>query len=261
MKKNHSHACYRFFLRNSLLTPESIATKKLVLGQEEDEIFFQLTRVLRCQINDKVVLLNNSREKASPIEYIFQISTINKKNLVLELIDQVEKNNYQLPNPILAIGLPNKPAKLEFIIQKATELGVAQIHLIKFTFSQFPHQINLPRLDKIAIEAAEQSEQLCVPEIIFYQDLADYLSQQHKNSLLVALERSSQNSESLLSVNLPPQPILLIGPEGGISPQEKQILSEQGIKAFNLGSSILRMETACLLSLGICSLRLQKNQP
>jgi 16S rRNA (uracil1498-N3)-methyltransferase len=153
----------------------------------------------------------------------------------------------------LALAVPNKPAKLEFILEKAVELGVRNIYLIKTEFSQFAHQLRLDRLEKIILEATEQSERAILPQLQSFHSLKQFLASKPEN-LCVALERSEQSLD-LLTTELSSSLTLLIGPEGGFSPSERQLLTDHNIQHYKLGGSILRMETAALLSLGVVRLR------
>lgn len=257
MKKQAANRIYRFILRNTRIENLLAVGQEFILESNlEPEIFFQLTTVFRCQIGDQVRLLNpNTDQKANNL-YLFKLIKVAKKRLHLQLLEQQhlsEKFDYKLE---LAFALPNKPAKLDFILQKSTELCATKIHLIKMERSQMLHQLKFDRLNKILIEAAEQTERISIPELIYYETFNKFISLTDCQNLLVALERSSATSENLLTIKLPPNPILLIGPEGGISQSEIDLLNQKGTQAYNLGGTILRMDTACLLSLGIAALRM-----
>jgi len=264
MKKHQNATNYRFVLRNSIISDQLMPGEQfLISSQQEEEIFNQLVRVFRCQSGQKVTLINPSHQQGSTQVFQFQITLTDKRNIHLQLIEkntQKDTFEYQLD---LAFGLPNKPAKLEFIIQKATELTSSYIHLVKMDRSQLAHDLKLDRLNKILIEAAEQTERVSLPKLILHNSTKEFLQYIKQNSnlnnLLVAQERTAEITESLLTIKLPVSPTVFIGPEGGFSETEIEIIKEQGISRFNLGGSILRMDTAIILALGVVSQRLSSN--
>ena len=164
----------------------------------------------------------------------------------------------ELPYSIsLFVALPAKSDTLSHIIQKATELGVDSISLIKTEFTQLRHPVNLQRLQKIAIEAAEQSGRGAIP-IIFDNtkiSLKNFLQKKPKN-LIVALERDNSTllRQDILNkfINKKQSYIsVLIGPEGGFSQVEKELFQQSAVLTFTLGKIILRMETAVISALSI----------
>lgn len=256
---------YRFFCRNEGMT-HLLEQSQQVLAFTEDiesEIFFQLTKVLRVQIGDTVVLLPASSDGPN-MEYVFEVADISKKMISLKLNRTVENTN-ELPFQLsLVVCLPNKPEKLEFIIQKAVEIGVTHITFVEGDFSQMKHQLRLDRLQKILVEAAEQSERGKVPELTVAGKLHLYLqnlSAPEKKQLYVAMERLGDGGNASLSKVLlthkPAEQIqILVGPEGGFSDAEKKLITELGLTCFSLGKRVLRMETAVVLSLGVVPLLL-----
>lgn len=228
----------------------------------ETEIFFQLSKVLRVQMGDTVVLLP-ALTNGTAHEYFFEVVDISKKMISLKL-NRVVENTNELPFQLgLVVGLPNKPEKLEFIIQKAVEIGVTHITLVEGDFSQMKHQLRLDRLQKILVEAAEQSERGRVPELIVAGKLSLYLQNlkdAEKKQLYVAMERLGQEESSLPKLLLEHKPAeqihILVGPEGGFSEAEKKLITELSLTCFSLGKRVLRMETAVILSLGVVPLLL-----
>jgi 16S rRNA (uracil1498-N3)-methyltransferase len=143
-----------------------------------------------------------------------------------------------------------KPKNLELAIEKLTELGITDIHLVTTKRSNVRHT-NLPRLMLIAKEAAEQCERLDIPKIYDSMPLEKWLDSQLKtltiSTLLVANERFS--SPSLTLQNLMPGNLgFFIGPEGGLSDEDKRaVLSLPSAIPISLGSNILRAETAAIV--------------
>lgn len=289
---------YRFFCRN-ITTLESLKEENFILREsDEPEIFYQLNRVLRAKNGDEVKfggikqtvsgfsLIADSMESLAGIncffDFLYQIEEIRKKEIQLRFVKKIMNSNELGMALKLVLCLPNRPDKLEFIIQKAAELGVSDIFLVKSDFSQMKHELRFERLQKIMVEAAEQSERAVVPSLHF-EDQLSFANPQNdvpsKNSSSQApvlksfLEKTGANSPQKLStlwtamersdaketLSLPSllqknkqllELSLLIGPEGGFSLTEKELMQKLNITCFSLGRRILRMETAAIVSLG-----------
>lgn len=293
---------YRFFLRHTespaVFSKGTSTSPCIIFEKDEPEIFFQLLTVLRARAQDEIVLLQNQMREyghhnvshQSPVEfgleYHFQIEQINKKSMSV-LFTGTTNNTNELKIPLeLIICLPNKPDKLELILQKSVELGVSSIVLVEGDFSQMKHTLRPDRLEKIMIEAAEQSERAMVPSLQVGKKLIDFLGKNkliqgatpselakahQKANIWVAMERLdvpnlanlTENylkknlvknvGEKFKHENISSKISLVIGPEGGFSEAEKSFIAKDGLTCFSLGQRILRMETAAIVSLGIVS--------
>jgi 16S rRNA (uracil1498-N3)-methyltransferase len=143
-----------------------------------------------------------------------------------------------------------KPKNLEWAVEKLTELGISDIHLITTKRSHVRH-INVPRLMLVAKEATEQCERLDIPKIYDPMPLEKWIDSQLKaltlSTLFVADERSASPSLALQTL-LPGNLGFLIGPEGGLSEDDKKaILALPSSVPICLGANILRAETAALV--------------
>jgi 16S rRNA (uracil1498-N3)-methyltransferase len=136
----------------------------------------------------------------------------------------------------------------DLVVQKATELGVSVL-IPTFTERTNAGRVNLDRLRAIAIEAAEQSERLTIPEIRPARQLHDNLVEWPADrSLFVALERA--DAQKLTAANGPAG--LLIGPEGGFGPRDHTVLDRcRFVRPVSLGPRILRAETAAIVGLAL----------
>lgn len=255
--KQEKSTTKRFFLRHVHISASLEKGQEYLLQDNETEIFYQLNKVFRIQQGQSIILLNNQPDReVENTEFHLKVKTVTKKTIILELI-QKQAIIGKLKHPLkLALCLPNKPSKLEFILEKATELGVTEFNLIKSDLSQFSHQIRLDRLEKIVTEAAEQSEQISIPKITLIQNLDEYLKTPTTNGM-VALERS-ENKVSILDAVATTATSILIGPEGGFSDREVELIGKSHHKIIKLGDSILKMDTAALLAVGIIALKLQQ---
>lgn len=236
--------------------PENLSPgDRLILDGREEEIFHQLARVFRAKVGDSLVLINKNTSSRGNPEAHYVITDISKKNINLELVKTrvlQEPLKFELT---LALALPNKPAKLDMILQHCTELGVGHFKLIASDNSNYPHQLRPDRLEKIILEAVEQSERALIPSILFYQNLEDYIGLLDR-PCFVALERMS-GGENVLKSNIRTACEVLIGPEGGWSNREIALFHDHKLQPFSLGRSILRNETAAIVSCGLFALMLQ----
>ena len=159
-----------------------------------------------------------------------------------------------------------KGDKMDWVIQKATELGVASIVPIHSTHSvikpnpeRLEHQRS--RWNRIARDAAQQSERWTIPTIEDPVDLAE-ICRQYASAPLKGMLTERSSGPSLATIPLPQDHthpiILLVGPEGGWAADEQRLAQEEGFLPLTLGSRILRAETAAIAVLSILQSRLDE---
>ena len=144
---------------------------------------------------------------------------------------------------------PIKSNYQNFMIQKATELGVTKFLPIIFERT-IVRKINKERLEKIVIEASEQSNRINVPKIEDSQNLKNFL----KNSLVdLIFTDLNSNNKKIDKSKLSDKPIcIIIGPEGDFSEDERvQILNFKEVQALKISDNILRSETAVISAISI----------
>lgn len=246
---------YRFF--TGALAESDLDEKEVVLsGRCEGAIFYQLVKVLRVKPEDEVVLLTG---KGSPpfFEFRFNVGSANKHEVRLVFKSKKENLNEPAFGLELVLCLPNKPDKLAMILQKSVELGATRITLVNGEFSQMKHELRPDRLEKIMLEAAEQSERAVAATLEIKGSLCDYLRDAASGSenLLVAMEREDAGFLPDVLRGISEDVGILIGPEGGFSAAEKDAIHAAGLRCYSLGKRILRMETAVILSLGMAAMR------
>jgi 16S rRNA (uracil1498-N3)-methyltransferase len=158
----------------------------------------------------------------------------------------------QLPAPDVRLCLaPIKSAKFEFAVQKATELGAGAILPVITAYGQVGSP-NLERMRAIAVEAAEQCGALSVPEILEPVRLPDWLRDRAPGRPLVFCDEAAATADPIAPLRkIAGGPVdILVGPEGGFSPAEREmLLAHPGIVPISLGPRILRAETAALAAL------------
>ena len=156
-----------------------------------------------------------------------------------------EENN----NEIWLAFTPIKLNYLNFMIQKATELGVTKFLPIIFDRTVV-RKINNERLEKIVIEASEQSNRINIPSIESPQNLDNFLK---KNSMDLIFTDLNSNINKVDKSKFTDNPVcIIIGPEGDFSEAEREkILSFKGVQSVKISENILRSETAVISAISI----------
>jgi 16S rRNA (uracil1498-N3)-methyltransferase len=221
--------------------------------------YHHVIRVMRMAVGDKVLCVDRSGKS-----YICIIAEITDKKINCNVVECVDGSS-ELPIRVtIASGLP-KGDKLEWIIQKGTELGANQFvpftaarSIVKWDEKKADKKVE--RWQKIAKEAAEQSHRNIVPTVHFPVNLSALIeASKNYDCKLIAYEEDSRNGEASVLAqslkNLEENNTLLIvfGPEGGLDPKEIVKLQEHGFQTCGLGPRILRTETAPLALLAAVS--------
>ena len=200
-----------------------------------------LTKVMRLKKNDTFSLFNKTGEWEA------KILSITKDFVEFKSIKQLrQKENVQ---ELWLAFSPIKSNYQNFMIQKATELGVSKFLPIIFDRT-IVRKINKDRLEKIVIEACEQSNRISVPSIEQAQNLKSFLNFSSMNLIFTDLNSDNKKIEKK---NFLDKPIcIIIGPEGDFSEHERQeILSFKGVQALKINDNILRSETAVISAISI----------
>ena len=162
------------------------------------------------------------------------------------------KNQLRQPNKEREIWLVFAPIKsnyFNFMLQKATEIGVTRLFPIT-TERTIVRKINEDRLNKIVIEASEQSNRLTVPSIEKIQKLEKFLDENRNINLIFGDLNTNNKKIDFKDFSKPL--VVLIGPEGDFSETERiKILKFNGVQSIKLNDNILRSETAVISSLSI----------
>jgi 16S rRNA (uracil1498-N3)-methyltransferase len=191
---------------------------------------------------DDTVLLFNGRDG----EFAARIEAMRHDHATLRVENRTRSQTPE-PDLWLAFALLKRDAT-DLVVQKATELGVAELHTV-LTERCNTHRMNAGRLTAIAIEAAEQSERLTVPVLHPPLTLMALLSAWPTDRrLFAAIERS--DAPRIAPADGPRA--LLIGPEGGFSPAELDVLRAHPlVTPVSLGPRVLRADTACIAGLAL----------
>ena len=200
-----------------------------------------LSKVMRVKENEVFSLFNKEGEWEAKVLGIF-------KNIVeFKIIKQLRQKE-TLKELWLAFS-PIKSNYQNFMLQKATELGVTKFLPIIFDRTVV-RKINKDRIEKIVIEASEQSNRINVPTIEEAQDLNGFLK---KNSMNLIFTDLNSNIKKIDKSKFTDKPVcIIIGPEGDFSETEREkILSFKGVQPIKINENILRSETAVISAISI----------
>lgn len=202
-----------------------------------------IKKVMRMNINDKIEVIYNNKL------HICEITSLEPFNIkVIEKLDEDKKTKIELT---VAVALV-KEQKMDLILQKLTELGVSRIipvsmerSIVKLDKERFNKK--KVRWESICKEASEQSKRTNIPIIEDIKSIKD-LTKEDADLKLVA---STKEKEKLLNYYLQSiedcaKIIMVIGPEGGISDKEEDILVSNGYNRVSFGNLIFRVETATI---------------
>lgn len=181
------------------------------------------------------------------------IDTLGKQGAQIAVTIQTRP---QINSPDLwLLFAPVKKARLDFIAQKASELGVSRIWPVRTDFCQIS-RVNNERLAANAIEAAEQTERLDIARIMNFDKLSTALADIENDRLLIWCDEVKAGAlkhnitTALAAIDAPKKAAVLIGPEGGFSPAERKTLTQtDNCLTTSLGPRILRADTAAIAAL------------
>ena len=233
----------------------------------EEEVLFSLTgadfhhaaHVMRMKQGDECFLSFNNE-----VAIIAEITEITDETIRLKELRK-ETNQKEMPIEVSIACSYTKGDKLEFVAQKATELGMSKLigfpgktSVAKWDEKKLTKKV--PRFEKIVKEAAEQSHRQKIPTVELFATFKTFLASLEKyDKILIAYEESAKEGEtkslvkSLQEVKAGDKLLIIFGPEGGISPEEITQFEEQGAILCGLGPRILRAETAPLYALSAMS--------
>jgi 16S rRNA (uracil1498-N3)-methyltransferase len=237
------------------VTPECIAPPTISIT---GDLLMHLRDSLRVTMGE-TLWFNNGRGT----RYHTEITDVSKRAVTGCILETIHEPPCHTPWLVLGQSLL-KGERMDWVIQKATELGVAEFvpiesrhSVVQLKADRVDHQ--LARWQRIALEAAQQSERWRVPSIVSPRSLALLLSERVTNTMTLMLTERKEG-KSLQAVDLPrdakSSALVLIGPEGGWSKEELDIAEQAEGLQVTLGQHILRAETAAIATISILQSRL-----
>ena len=243
---------YHFFV-----TPEQVKGEEIqIVGSDVNHI----KNVLRMKIGEELQISDGNNKK-----YLCEIASMTSDEVCLQIKEEL-KSDTELPSKIyLFQGLP-KSDKMEFIVQKAVELGAYEIipvatkrAVVKLDDKKASKKVE--RWNAISEGAAKQSGRNVVPEVksvMSYKEAIQYAESLDVILIPYELAEGMEETRQIIEGIQPGQSIgIFIGPEGGFETQEMEYAMEHGAKAITLGKRILRTETAGLTTLSILMYHLE----
>lgn len=234
----------KFFIKSNQIDNKTIK----IIGEDVNHI----KNVLRLKIDDDIKVCNSETSK----NYICAISNISSEAIecvILKETDDISEGNVEL---YIYQGLP-KADKMELIIQKGTELGVTKFVPVNFKrcivkLSGKDENKKIERWNKISEVAAKQCGRDIIPVVSNIKNIKNICDEiSNYDIVLLAYENENNNyiKNELLKIKQLKENYkiaVIIGPEGGIEPEEVTLLEDSGAKVVSLGKRILRTETVAL---------------
>ncbi|MBR9805448.1 16S rRNA (uracil(1498)-N(3))-methyltransferase [bacterium] len=211
-----------------------------------------LINVLRCREGEHLLLFNGDGS-----DYPACISAIKKRHIEVTLSEGIPIANESPIESYLGIAI-SKGDRFDWVLQKATELGVT--HIFPLLTERVNVKLDLRRLEKkqqhwqqVVISACEQSGRAVLPTLHATKNLTDWLAARPETTLswMLAPEGASLRDASHRIEKSPKTISLLIGPEGGLSDNDVALAAKHDFEALRLGPRILRTETAPIAILSI----------
>lgn len=227
-------------------TPRLHLDLEIAAGREAElprEQAHYLTGVLRLSPGDPVSVFN-TRDG----EWLAYLASVSKKGASLRFEKRMA--DVQPPPDVDYVFAPLKHARLDYVVQKATELGVRRLRPV-ITQRTIAERVNLDRMRANVIEAAEQCNLVFVPEVFEPVKLPKILADWDEGRALIYCDETAAIASPLEALKpLTAPAAVLIGPEGGFTPEEKALLTSLShVTAISLGPRIMRADTAAVAAL------------
>ncbi len=231
----------------------SLLDKEHVKLESEDE--HHLLNVMRMKKDDEIEVVANDKL------FLCRIENVNPLNIYIvhEINSDVELNE-----DVTLLFALTKGDRTDLVVQKATELGVKKIALIQsertvVRYEEKDIAKKCARYQKIMKEASEQSHRLVVPTLLGIYNLKKLPKEIYSDLNYVAYEKDANDVEgSFKGLTKGKSVTILVGPEGGFSKEEIDMLVNQGFIRTSLGKRILRAETAAIYALSVIGYLLER---
>lgn len=223
--------------------------------QLTDQVFHHWVKVLRAQVGETATLFNGQGG-----EYFVTLIEVNKKSASVS-VDRFNPDNRTPAATILIGQVMSKGDRIDYMVQKATELGVSQIQLLtsercEMRLKYDRDQKKIDHWQAIATAACEQCGMNIVPQILAPLSLEQWLTKDLPATKLV-LAPDTEKTDALAEMKH--DIALLVGPEGGLSDAEINTAQQHGFKNWCIGDRVLRTETAPIVALSIIIYKLQND--
>ena len=237
----------RFYIETELNTGNTI--------ELTESVFHHWVRVLRAKVQEQAIFFNGKGG-----EYRVTLTEINKKNAFVS-VDHFEAIDRTAPFKVILGQVMSKGDRMDYAIQKATELGVTTIQLLtsdrcEMRLKYDRDQKKLDHWQSVAIAACEQCGMNIVPKILAPISIEEWIQTDLPISRFVMAPNKDQKNVLL---DAQPELALLIGPEGGLSESEIGLSNQHGFVNWCIGDRVLRTETAPVVALSILNYHFASN--
>ena len=237
----------RFYIETELNTGNTI--------ELTESVFHHWVRVLRAKVQEKAIFFNGKGG-----EYRVTLTEINKKNAFVS-VDHFEAIDRTAPFKVILGQVMSKGDRMDYAIQKATELGVTTIQLLtsnrcEMRLKYDRDQKKLDHWQSVAVAACEQCGMNIVPKVLAPISIEEWIQTDLPISRLVMAPNKDQKNVLL---DAQAELALLIGPEGGLSESEIGLSNQHGFVNWCIGDRVLRTETAPVVALSILNYHFASN--
>ncbi|HVT56037.1 MAG TPA: 16S rRNA (uracil(1498)-N(3))-methyltransferase [Xanthobacteraceae bacterium] len=235
--------------RYDFRTPRLYVSADLGAGvavSPSDSAAHYLRHVLRLQSGAKLLVFNGRDG-----EWEAELALASKRGARLEILKQARAQ--PAASTLHYAFAPVKQARFDFVVQKAVEMGAGRLTPVLTQHTQVT-RVNLERVRANAVEAAEQCGILALPEIEEPMPFANWLAGISPDRVLAFCDEDAEISDPLRALREAPAGAvtLVIGPEGGFHPKEREaLLAHPRVVRLSLGPRILRADTAAVAALAI----------
>ena len=241
-------------MRRFWIDPENISGDSIQIAGES---YHHIVDVCRMEKGDRFEVMTEGQKA-----FFVELVEVCKKNALAQIRETRELPLLPRPHLHLALSIP-RPQKLDFVVEKAVELGVADLHLFTSDYSFVRNSKEFSpsrrsRLERIARSAQQQSargEPLRFHEVHELATVLEEFNRNPGNRGLFAFEGEVPLQLHAYVSSLMEKPIenlwIFVGSEGGFSSREVELFARQGLDAVTMGRQILRVETACVALVSI----------
>lgn len=215
-----------------------------ILDQDESK---HCIKVLRKQVGDEINIIDGKGTF-----YKVNITSANPKKCEFEIIESTQEEKPKFHRH-LAIAPTKNMDRMEWLIEKATEIGIDEISFFQ-SFHSERKIIKIDRLEKKVISAMKQSIKAKKPKINEIQPLNQLFNSVNIKNKFIAYVDFENKTHMKNELNNAQDTLILIGPEGDFTPEEVGLAIEKGFKKVSLGNSRLRTETAALAAIHLMNL-------
>ena len=208
---------------------------------------YHIKKVMRMNLGDKIEIVDN--------EKVFICELISLDPVKAKIIKEEEMNNENDKKIILVQSMINE-TKMDYVLQKGTELGINEFYVFKAKNSVVKENDNsskkIIRWQKIVKEASEQSKRNIIPKVNDIIDISRLCKIEADVKLLLTVNELTKNIKKVLKeIKKYDTLIIVVGPEGGFTKEEEETLIKNGYISTSLGKRVLRTENAGMVAVSM----------